>query len=75
MNNSLYPKGSEWRKWDLYVHSPASDGFSGIFDQFETQLKNAVKQAKVRDYEKQIDQLLYKLYGLTANEINIVENE
>ena len=33
--------GSEWRKWDLHVHSPASDGFSGTFDQFETQLKNA----------------------------------
>jgi len=32
--------GSEWRKWDLHVHSPASDGFSGTFDQFETQLKN-----------------------------------
>lgn len=33
--------GSEWRKWDLHVHSPASDGFSGTFDQFETQIKNA----------------------------------
>src|SRR3989344_9168215 len=33
--------GSKWRKWDLHVHSPASDGFSGTFDQFETQLKNA----------------------------------
>ena len=33
--------GSDWRKWDLHVHSPASDGFSGTFDQFETQLKNA----------------------------------
>ena len=35
-----YPKGSEWRKWDLHVHSPASHGFSGTWDQFETQLKN-----------------------------------
>lgn len=33
--------GSDWRKWDLHVHSPASDGFSGTWDQFETQLKNA----------------------------------
>ncbi len=33
--------GSEWRKWDLHVHSPASDGFSGTWDQFEAQLKNA----------------------------------
>ena len=33
--------GSEWRKWDLHVHSPASDSFSGTWDQFEAQLKKA----------------------------------
>src|SRR5215472_16642691 len=22
--SNLYPKGSEWRKWDLHVHSPLS---------------------------------------------------
>src|SRR3989344_5168580 len=33
--------GSKWRKWDLHVHSPASDGFSGTWDQFEAQLINA----------------------------------
>jgi len=37
-------------------------------------LKNAEKQAKVRDYETQIDQMVYKLYGLTPEEIEIVEN-
>lgn len=37
-------------------------------------LENSSKQAKVRDYEKQIDQLVYKLYGLTLDEIKIVEN-
>ncbi|MEK7193628.1 MAG: hypothetical protein AAB652_02460 [Patescibacteria group bacterium] len=37
---SNYPRGSEWKKWDLHVHSPASRGFSGTWDQFETQLKN-----------------------------------
>ncbi|TSC72615.1 MAG: hypothetical protein G01um101438_332 [Parcubacteria group bacterium Gr01-1014_38] len=31
------------------------------------------KQAKVREYERQIDQLVYKLYGLTPEEISIVE--
>ena len=36
-------------------------------------LNNAAKQAKVRDYEKQIDQLVYKLYDLTEEEIKIVE--
>jgi len=37
-------------------------------------LENSVKQAEVREYEKQIDQLVYKLYGLTDEEIKIVEN-
>lgn len=36
-------------------------------------LENSAKQAKVRDYEKQIDQLVYKLYGLTAEEIKTVD--
>ena len=37
-------------------------------------LENSAKQAKVHDYEKQIDQLVYKLYALTPEEIKIVEN-
>ena len=36
-----FPRGSEWRKWDLHVHSPESDGYSGNWEQFETQIKNA----------------------------------
>ena len=36
-------------------------------------LENPAKQAKVREYEKQIDQLVYKLYDLTPEEIKIVE--
>ncbi len=36
-------------------------------------LENPIKQAKVREYEKQIDQLVYNLYGLTPEEIKIVE--
>jgi len=31
------------------------------------------KQAKVKEYEREIDQLAYKLYGLTEEEIKIVE--
>lgn len=37
-------------------------------------LENLTKQAKVHEYEKQIDQLVYKLYGLTPAEIKIIEN-
>lgn len=35
---------------------------------------NAEKQAKVRDIEHQIDELVYKLYGLTDEEKKIVES-
>ncbi len=38
-------------------------------------LENTTKQAKVREYERQIDQRVYKLYGLTKNEIKIVEGK
>lgn len=38
-------------------------------------LENSAKQAKVHEYEKQIDQLVYKLYGLTPEEIKIVEDK
>lgn len=37
-------------------------------------LENLTKQAKVHEYEKQIDQIVYKLYGLASKEIKIVEN-
>jgi len=36
-------------------------------------LQNASKQVKVKEYERQIDQMVYKLYGLTEEEIKIVE--
>lgn len=41
----------------------------------EDYLISPEKQEKVKEYEKQIDQMVYKLYKLTAEEIKIVENE
>lgn len=38
-------------------------------------LENPAKQIKVHEYEKQIDQMVYKLYSLTPKEIKIVEGE
>ena len=38
-------------------------------------LDNPAKQAKVKEYEKQIDRLVYDLYGLTQEEIAIVEGK
>jgi hypothetical protein len=36
-------------------------------------LANSTKQAKVKEYKRQIDKMVYKIYGLTDNEIKIVE--
>ena len=36
-------------------------------------LDNLEKQAKVKEYERRIDQMVYKLYDLTNKEIKIVE--
>lgn len=38
---SQWPRGSEWRKWDLHVHSPASANFHGDWNGFIIQLANA----------------------------------
>ena len=37
-------------------------------------LGNSAKQTKVCEYENQINQMVYELYGLTPEEIEIVEN-
>jgi len=37
-------------------------------------LKNQNPNADITEYEKQIDQLVYKLYNLTEDEIKIIEN-
>ena len=43
--------------------------------QSEDYLENPQKQAKVKEYQRQIDQLVYKLYDLTDEEIKIIEEE
>jgi len=42
--------------------------------QSEDYLENPQKQAKVKEYQRQIDQLVYELYELTDEEIRIVED-
>ncbi len=41
----------------------------------EDYIDNPTKQAEVKEYERQIDQLVYELYGLTEEEIKIVEGD
>jgi hypothetical protein len=41
MNDFNFPKGSEWRKWDLHVHTPLSylnNQFGSDFDEYVKQL-------------------------------------
>ncbi len=58
-NNNLYPRGSEWRKWDLQVHTPGtklSDGYkvdSGkdVWDEFCEKIEQSdVETFGITDY-------------------------
>lgn len=40
----------------------------------EDYINSSKKQSSVKEYEKQIDEMVYKLYNLTPEEIKIVEN-
>jgi adenine-specific DNA-methyltransferase len=42
---------------------------------FEGFPEDAQKQGQVKEYEKQIDQMVYELYGLTEDEIRLVEGK
>jgi ABC-type lipoprotein export system ATPase subunit len=48
MSSPKYPRGSEWRKWDLQVHTPFSalgNGFGNDFDQYaKVLLQKAVEK-------------------------------
>ena len=44
-----------------------------IITKDEDYLENPTKQAQVKSLEREIDQLVYKLYGLTDDEIRIIE--
>ena len=55
--------------------------FIELYDQIfaitkeEDYFKDQIKQAKVRELESQIDQMVYELYGLTPEEIGVVEGK
>ena len=55
--------------------------FVGIVDEIltitkdEDYLQNQLDQAKVKSLEAEIDQRVYKLYGLTSEEIKLVEGK
>ena len=69
INNFPIPKVSQTVKKEiiLFVDKILSITKAGDY------LQNPAKQTQVREYEKQIDQLVYKLYDLTPEEIKVVE--
>jgi len=44
-----------------------------LISEYNSYLEDVVKQARVKEYEHQIDQMVYKLYNLSGEEIKIVE--
>ncbi len=63
------------------ISDKAQHAFITVVDQIlnitkdEDYHSNPAKQAKVKEYERQIDQMVYELYGLTPEEIGVVEGE
>jgi hypothetical protein len=76
----------QWKKFALEkvpvieLNSKNQKPFIDLIDQIlaitksDDYLTNPEKQTKVKELENQIDQLIYELYGLTEDEIEIVEN-
>lgn len=44
-NDKAYERGSEWRKWDLHIHTPASFHWKGA--KFEADPASAANRALV----------------------------
>jgi len=42
---NFFPKGSEWRKWDLHVHTPASELENQFGDDWDVYVKNLFQSA------------------------------
>lgn len=46
---NLYPKGSEWRKWDLHVHTPLSVLNNGFGNDWDSYVQSLFKKAIEHD--------------------------
>ena len=46
----LYPRGSEWRKWDLHIHSTASDGHATPREILEEARKKGLSVIALTDH-------------------------
>jgi len=69
-NRNSYPRGSEWRKWDLHVHNRVDDSYvclgeTGLSEEQITRLINAtgLSKAQVTSQEKKFLQLNMQRYS------------
>jgi predicted metal-dependent phosphoesterase TrpH len=55
---NLYPRGSEWRKWDLHIHSTASDGTASPQDIIDEAVSKGISVIAITDHHtaKNIDE-------------------
>jgi energy-coupling factor transporter ATP-binding protein EcfA2 len=68
-NNKVIYRGSEWRRWDLHIHSPAT--YRGSYDEFVKNLKTSeVEVIGINDYctIKGYEQVIFK-FGETGDKI------
>ena len=69
----LLPIHNNWKSYEDHIIERVNQILE--ITHTEDYLQNPTKQAQVKKYEGQIDQLVYQLYGLTDEEIKIVEGE
>lgn len=63
MNYNQFPKGSQWRKWDLHVHTPASFHWEGGKRLWE--MNGEEKSESLRSLLKTIDKSDIAVYSFT----------
>ena len=56
----------------MRIHKNKKDSIEEEIKQFETDITNT--QSEIARIDKEIDQIVYQLYGLSEEEIQIVEN-
>ena len=68
---SLYPRGSEWRRWDLHVHAPGTalnDNFGGDWDGYVKAVQFADSSIEVVGVSTSLNWFLeIYIYGLTVS--------
>lgn len=55
MNDLIYPKGSEWRKWDLHIHTP----YTKLNNQYE------IDDNVWKKFSKKIEESDVSVFGIT----------